>query len=169
MLIQSLWLSHRVRPLTIFLPGELSKPLLQWLNAIYLGPDFLPFELIFVAWETEEFFEVCGLQIRPRETTHLRSLSEKFGNEPVQIVQSPSRAFGIADRIFGRSRQPNGLGGSARHACGSFGQRTRAFSTERSLSVSGYQKNREAFTHASGAGAPRHRGIDRAGSCKFFA
>ncbi len=80
MLIQSLWLSHRVRPLTIFLPGELSKPLLQWLNAIYLGPDFLPFELIFVAWETEEFFEVCGLQIRPRETTHLRSLSEKFGN-----------------------------------------------------------------------------------------
>jgi ribonuclease BN (tRNA processing enzyme) len=80
MLIQSLWLSHRDRPLTVFLPEELSRPLLQWLSAIYLGPDFLPFEMIFIAWEAEEPFEVCGLQIRPRETTHLRSLSEKFGN-----------------------------------------------------------------------------------------
>ena len=80
MLIQSFWLSHRDRPLTVFLPEELSRPLLQWLSAIYLGPDFLPFEMIFIAWEAEEPFEVCGLQIRPRETTHLRSLTEKFGN-----------------------------------------------------------------------------------------
>jgi ribonuclease BN (tRNA processing enzyme) len=80
MLIQSLWLSRRVEPFTIFLPQELSQPLLQWLNAIYLGPDFVPFELKFVAWEGQPFFEVCGLRISPRETTHLQSLSEKFGN-----------------------------------------------------------------------------------------
>jgi ribonuclease BN (tRNA processing enzyme) len=80
MLIQSLWLSHRTKPLNIFLPEELSKPLQQWLNAIYLGPDFIPFELRFVAWETQQLFEVCGLQIRPRETRHLQSLSRKFGN-----------------------------------------------------------------------------------------
>jgi ribonuclease BN (tRNA processing enzyme) len=79
MLIQSLWLSHRVEPLTIFLPQELSQPLLQWLNAIYLGPDFIPFELNFVAWEREQSFEVCGLRISPRETTHLESLTQKFG------------------------------------------------------------------------------------------
>src|ERR1700722_13820275 len=80
MLIQSLWLSHRTKPLYIFLPEELSKPLQQWLNAIYLSSTFLPFELNFVAWETQQVFEVFGLQIHPRETTHLRSLSRKFGN-----------------------------------------------------------------------------------------
>jgi ribonuclease BN (tRNA processing enzyme) len=80
MLIQSLWLSQRTKPLTIFLPEELLQPLRQWLNAIYLGPDFLPFELKFVAWESEHLFNICGLRVRPRETTHLQSLSQKFGN-----------------------------------------------------------------------------------------
>jgi ribonuclease BN (tRNA processing enzyme) len=78
MLIQSLWLSQRENPLTIFLPEELSKPLQLWLDAIYLGPAFMPFELKFVAWETQPFFKEFGLKIFPRETTHLRSLSEKF-------------------------------------------------------------------------------------------
>jgi ribonuclease BN (tRNA processing enzyme) len=80
MLIQSLWLSQRTRPLTIYLPEELSQPLRQWLNAIYLGPDFLPFELKLVAWDSEHLFDMCGLRISPRETTHLQSLSQKFGN-----------------------------------------------------------------------------------------
>ncbi len=79
MLIQSLWLSRRTRPLSILLPEELSDPLQQWLNAIYLGPDFIPFELKFVAWERQSLFQICGLQIRPHETTHLQSLSKKFG------------------------------------------------------------------------------------------
>jgi ribonuclease BN (tRNA processing enzyme) len=52
----------------------------QWLDAIYLSSNFIPFELQFVAWETQQFFEVCGLQISPRQTTHLESLSKKFGN-----------------------------------------------------------------------------------------
>jgi ribonuclease BN (tRNA processing enzyme) len=80
MLIQSLWLANRNRPLTIFLPNELGQPLKQWLNAIYLGPAFLPFELNFVAWETQRSFKAYGLEIYPRETTHLHSLSTKFGN-----------------------------------------------------------------------------------------
>jgi ribonuclease BN (tRNA processing enzyme) len=78
MLIQSLWISERESPLTIFLPEELSKPLQQWLDAIYLGHAFMPFELKFVAWETQPCFEEFGLKIYPRATTHLRSLSEKF-------------------------------------------------------------------------------------------
>ncbi len=78
MLIQSLWLSQRAKPLTIFLPEELSGPLQQWLDAIYLGPAFIPFEIQFVAWETQRFFTEFGLKIYPRETTHLRSLSERF-------------------------------------------------------------------------------------------
>jgi len=80
MLIQSLWLSRRARPLTLFLPEELSEPLQRWLDAIYLGPNFVPFALDFVAWEREQFFETCGLRINPQKTTHLESLSQKFGN-----------------------------------------------------------------------------------------
>jgi ribonuclease BN (tRNA processing enzyme) len=80
MLIQTLWISRRTKPLTILLPEELSSPLQQWLNAIYLGPAFIPFELNFVPWETQPLFRICGLQIHPRETTHLQSLSKKFGN-----------------------------------------------------------------------------------------
>jgi ribonuclease BN (tRNA processing enzyme) len=80
MLIQSLWISGRTKPLTILLPKELSSPLQQWLNAIYLGPDFIPFEIKFVAWESQPLFQIEGLQIQPRETTHLKSLSKKFGN-----------------------------------------------------------------------------------------
>jgi ribonuclease BN (tRNA processing enzyme) len=80
MLIQSLWISRRTKPLTILLPEELSGPLQQWLNAIYLGPDFIPFEIKFVGWETRSLFQFGGLQIQPRETTHLKSLSEEFGN-----------------------------------------------------------------------------------------
>jgi ribonuclease BN (tRNA processing enzyme) len=78
MLIQSLWLSQRENPLTIFLPEELAKPLQLWLDAIYLGPAFMPFEFKFVAWEMQPLFEEFGLKIYPRETTHLQSLSEKF-------------------------------------------------------------------------------------------
>ena len=80
MLIQWLWISRRTKSLTILLPEELSSPLQQWLNAIYLGPDFIPFALKLVAWEREPLFQIGGLQIRPRETTHLKSLSKKFGN-----------------------------------------------------------------------------------------
>jgi ribonuclease BN (tRNA processing enzyme) len=80
MLIQTLWLAHRTKPLTIFLPEELSAPLQQWLDDIYLGSKFLTFELQFVPWEAQHSFEVCGFQIYPRQTTHLQSLSKKFGN-----------------------------------------------------------------------------------------
>jgi ribonuclease BN (tRNA processing enzyme) len=80
MLIQSMWISRRTRPLTIVLPEELSSPLQQWLNAIYLGSDFIPFELEFASWERQPLWQICGLQIQPRETTHLQSLAKKFGN-----------------------------------------------------------------------------------------
>jgi len=80
MLIQTLWLSHRTEPLTIFLPAELSAPLQQWLDAIYIGSNFLGFALKFVPWEAQQSFAVCGLQICPRPTTHLQSLANEFGN-----------------------------------------------------------------------------------------
>ncbi|MBV8351623.1 MAG: hypothetical protein JOZ21_05050, partial [Verrucomicrobia bacterium] len=59
----------------------LSMPLQQWLDAIYLGTAFMPFRMNFIPWETRECFEDFGLKIYPRETTHLRSLSAKFGGQ----------------------------------------------------------------------------------------
>ena len=50
------------------------------LKSIYLGPDFISFELKLVVWERQPLFQIWGLQIQPRETTHLTSLSKKFGN-----------------------------------------------------------------------------------------
>jgi ribonuclease BN (tRNA processing enzyme) len=80
MLIQAMWILDRRKPLPIFLPNEVSKPLQEWLRAVYLGPEFVPFELEFIPWERESIFEVCGLRVCPRETTHLQSLTGKFGN-----------------------------------------------------------------------------------------
>jgi ribonuclease BN (tRNA processing enzyme) len=80
MLIQSMWISGRRKPLTLFLPAELVNPLKNWLDAIYIGPDFLQFELQLVPWEPKQFCDVCGLRVYPVETTHLNSLTQRFGN-----------------------------------------------------------------------------------------
>jgi hypothetical protein len=77
MLIQAAWLSDRTEPLNIFLPAELSEPLKAWLNASYLGPDIVPFEIVFVPWESQASFELHGLKVHPAPTTHLATLNRK--------------------------------------------------------------------------------------------
>jgi ribonuclease BN (tRNA processing enzyme) len=77
MLIQAEWLAGRTKPLTIFLPAELSEPLKQWLHASYLGPDIVPFEIIFVPWESRTSFEFHGLNVHPAPTTHLATLNRR--------------------------------------------------------------------------------------------
>ena len=79
MLIQAMWILDRQKPLSIFLPNELSNPLREWLKAVYLGPQFIPFQMEFVAWDLALVFDVCGLKVRACETTHLESLVRKFG------------------------------------------------------------------------------------------
>jgi ribonuclease BN (tRNA processing enzyme) len=77
MLIQAAWLAGRKNRLHIFLPGELIEPLKQWLNASYLGPDIVPFEILFVPWESQPSFEFLGLKVFPAPTTHLATLNYK--------------------------------------------------------------------------------------------
>src|ERR1700736_6146935 len=77
MLIQAAWLSGRAKPLSIFLPAELSRPLEQWLNASYLGPDIVPFEIDFVPWESQASFQFHDLKVRPVPTTHLATLNRR--------------------------------------------------------------------------------------------
>jgi ribonuclease BN (tRNA processing enzyme) len=80
MLIQSCWIVGRERPLPIFLPKELIQPLTVWLDASYIGPDFIPFKLQFQAWEECEQANICGVNVRVAPTTHLDSLVKRFGN-----------------------------------------------------------------------------------------
>jgi|SRR5580692_5858460 ribonuclease BN (tRNA processing enzyme) len=80
MVIQSCWIMGRERPLPIFLPKELIQPLSIWLNASYIGPDFIPFALQFQAWEDSHQVDICGVEVRVAPTTHLDALVKRFGN-----------------------------------------------------------------------------------------
>jgi ribonuclease BN (tRNA processing enzyme) len=80
MIIQAAWIVGRQASLPIFLPAELIDPLRNWLNASYIGPDFLPFDLRFHAWEDAAVHSVCDCEIRPTPTTHLQALVNRFGN-----------------------------------------------------------------------------------------
>ena len=80
MLIQSCWIVGRERPLPIFLPKELIQPLTVWLDASYIGPNFIPFKLQFQAWEDNDHVNICGVNARVAPTTHLDSLVKRFGN-----------------------------------------------------------------------------------------
>src|SRR5260370_26739024 len=78
MVIQSCWIMGRERPLPIFLPRELIQPLTIWLNASYIGPDFIPFALQFQAWEDSHQVDICDVDVPVGPTTHLDSLVERF-------------------------------------------------------------------------------------------
>jgi ribonuclease BN (tRNA processing enzyme) len=80
MVIQAAWIVGRQAPLPIFLPAELIDPLRNWLSASYIGPDFLPFEFRFHAWEDAPVHTVCDCEIKPTPTTHLQALVDRFGN-----------------------------------------------------------------------------------------
>ena len=80
MVIQAAWIVGRQASLPIFLPAELIDPLRNWLSASYIGPDFLPFELRFHAWEHGPVHSVGDCEITPTPTTHLQALVDRFGN-----------------------------------------------------------------------------------------
>jgi ribonuclease Z len=80
MIIQAAWIIGRKAPLPIFLPAELIDPLRNWLNASYIGSDFLPFQVNFHGWEEAPVHKVAGCEIRPAVTTHLQALVDRFGN-----------------------------------------------------------------------------------------
>jgi ribonuclease BN (tRNA processing enzyme) len=74
MLIQSLWLEQRTRPLPIHLPPGIIEPLRQWLNACYLFAEQLPFQ---IEWQP------LGANAFP--TTHLLHTRKQFGDKYPQV------------------------------------------------------------------------------------
>jgi ribonuclease BN (tRNA processing enzyme) len=79
MLLQSAWLAPRKRPLPVFLPAELIRPLLAWLDAVYLPPKLLGFPLEFHEWRAGETVSVApGVEVAVFPTTHLRGLQARI-------------------------------------------------------------------------------------------
>ncbi len=75
MLLQAAWLAPRKRHLPIYLPGEWIKPLLAWLDVVYLPPALLGFSLELCAWRvTEKVEAAAGVEVGIFPTTHLQSL-----------------------------------------------------------------------------------------------
>lgn len=75
MFLQSAWLAPRGRSLTICLPRGLIKPLEAWLEAVYLPPSLLGFELCFRPWTAGSVLPVAhDVEVTPFPTTHLESL-----------------------------------------------------------------------------------------------
>jgi ribonuclease BN (tRNA processing enzyme) len=80
MLLQSAWLAPRTRALPLYLPGELVKPLIAWLEAVYLPGSLIGFPLEFHEWEPSRQAEAApGVRVRVFPTTHLRGLRERIG------------------------------------------------------------------------------------------
>ena len=79
MLVQSSWLAPRSRPLPVYLPRELIKPLLAWLDAVYLPASLLGFELDLRAWDPAQTITAApGVEVGIFRTTHLRGLQQKI-------------------------------------------------------------------------------------------
>lgn len=79
MLLQSLWLAPRERPLPVYLPAELITPLRAWLDAVFLPPSLLGFPVEFRAWEAGRVENVVpALRVTPFSTTHLEGLKQKI-------------------------------------------------------------------------------------------
>lgn len=80
MLVQSSWLAPRTRALPLYLPGELVKPLLLWLEAVYLPGSLLGFPLELHEWDPSRRVDAApGVRVHLFPTTHLRGLRERLG------------------------------------------------------------------------------------------
>jgi len=77
MFLQSAWLAPRRKPLVVYLPQELIRPLEAWLRAVYLPPEFLGFPLEFLPWKAgRKVVLVDGVEVSPFPTTHLQGLRQ---------------------------------------------------------------------------------------------
>ncbi len=78
MVIQSALLAGRTRELPLFLPEEMIHPLKDWLSALYLPIDKLPFPLAFHPWETGIAFPIGPMRVTPVQGTHLDKIRSRL-------------------------------------------------------------------------------------------
>jgi phosphoribosyl 1,2-cyclic phosphodiesterase len=85
MLIQSFWLEHRQKPLTVYLPTDAIAPIRQMLNTAFLFAEMLPFSMTFVPLKPLGSIAVGPVKVTPCPTSHLertrKSLQAKYPGE----------------------------------------------------------------------------------------
>jgi ribonuclease Z len=90
MLLQSMWLEQRTRPLPVWMPRSAIRPLQQWLRTCYLFDEVLPFRIQWRAL-TETPTRSVGAQrigavrFRAYRTTHLDYTSSEFKKKYPQV------------------------------------------------------------------------------------
>jgi len=77
MLMQWLQLNHRTRPLLVCLPLEVLGPLRDLMNATYLLPDLLGFDLELRSVEPGRLYEAAAVQVEAIANKHLDYLSAR--------------------------------------------------------------------------------------------
>jgi len=78
MLLQSMWLERRKRPLTVWMPGHAIKLIREWLDACYLFEPLLGFPLKWVALDKQSSLRCGPVQLHAFRTTHLEGLRKQF-------------------------------------------------------------------------------------------
>jgi phosphoribosyl 1,2-cyclic phosphodiesterase len=79
MLLQSMWLEGRKRPLTVWMPGHAIRLVREWLNACYLFEPLLGFPVKWVAFDKHPAMRCGPVQLRAFRTSHLDGLRKQFG------------------------------------------------------------------------------------------
>jgi ribonuclease BN (tRNA processing enzyme) len=75
MLVQSLWLEQRARPLPVFLPAGIVQPLRDWMHACYLFEQQLGFKL---HWHPLGPGKIGEVTLRTCRSSHLDSTQAHF-------------------------------------------------------------------------------------------
>jgi ribonuclease BN (tRNA processing enzyme) len=78
MLIQSMWLEQRTRPLPVWLPGRALAPLQRWLHACYLFDAQFGFRIRWHALSEHRAARVGAVRITAFRTSHLDATRRLF-------------------------------------------------------------------------------------------
>ena len=85
MLIQSLWLEGRARPLPIWMPGRAIAPLRRWLHACFLYEPLLQFPLQWKPLSPRTLARCGKVRVRAWRTSHLDGARDRFARKYPQI------------------------------------------------------------------------------------
>lgn len=85
MLVQSLWLEQRIRPLPLWMPRHAIAPLQHWLHTCYLYEPQIHFRLQWKPLSARSAPRIGSVRIRARRTTHLDAVRNIFAKDHPQI------------------------------------------------------------------------------------
>lgn len=81
MLLQSMWLEERTRPLPVWLPRRALRPLRDWLHACYLFEPLFKFRVEWHPISPQKPARVGRVKLRAFRTTHLDAMRARFSRK----------------------------------------------------------------------------------------